>query len=84
MPTELGEMKYLALAQEGLTHQVEGQTLRRKATSTVSCFLYEDVICRYGCIVQIVMDRGDLDSNEAHLFFSKLFPVKDEIYNTCL
>ena len=59
------QMRYLVLAREDLTNQVEGRALRQKTTSVVCKFLLEDVICRYKCIGKIVADRGELDSNKA-------------------
>ena len=72
MPMGLGQMKYLVLAREDLTNQVEGRVLRNKTTSAVCKFLLEDVICRYGCVGKIVVDRGELDTNEAKEFFSRI------------
>ena len=72
MPVGVWQMRYLVLAREDLTNQVEGRALRQKTTSAVCKFLLEDVICRYGCIAKIVADRGELDSNEAEQFFSRM------------
>ena len=60
------------LAREDLTNQVEGQALRTRETLVVCKFLLEDVIYRYGCIGKIVVDRGELDVNEAKEFFSRM------------
>ena len=57
--------KYLVLAREYLTNQIEGRALRSKETSS-------DVICRYGCVGKIVADRGEMDTNEAKEFFSRM------------
>ena len=54
MPTRIGQRKYLVLAQEDLTNQVEDWALRR-----------EEVFCRYGCVGQVIADRGELDSDKA-------------------
>ena len=72
MPVGVWQMRYLVLAREDLTNQVEGRALRQKNTSAVCKFLLENVICRYGCIGKIVADRGELDSNEAEQFFSRM------------
>ena len=72
MPTGVGQMKYLALAREDLSNQVEGRALRRKTSSAICQFLLEEVVTRYGCVGQIIADRGELDSDEAKQFFSKL------------
>ena len=70
MPFGLWQMKYLVLAREDFTNQVEGRALRNKTTSTVCRFLLEEVICRYGCVGKIIADRGELDANEAKELFS--------------
>ena len=71
MPSGRNQMKYLVLAREDLSNQVEGRPLRNKSASTILKFLLEDVICRYGNVGQIVTDRGELDSDEARMFFQR-------------
>ena len=71
MPTRIGQQKYLLLAQEDLSNQVEGRALRKKTSSAVCQFLLEDVFCRYACIGQVVVDRGELNYDEAREFFAK-------------
>ena len=58
MPMGVGQMQYLVLTQEDLTNQVEGRTLQNKMTAAVCRFLIEEVVCRYGCVGNIVADRG--------------------------
>ena len=72
MPLGLWQMSYLVLAREDLTNQVEGQALRNKTTVAVCWFLLEDVICRYGCVGNIVGDRAELDANESKELFSRI------------
>ena len=43
------QKRYLVLAREDLTNQVEGRVLTNKTTTVVCRFLIEDVICRYRC-----------------------------------
>ena len=64
MPMGVGQMKYLVLAREDLTNQVEGCALTNKMTEAVFNFLLEDVVCRYGCVGKIVADRGELDATK--------------------
>ncbi|KAL3686784.1 hypothetical protein R1sor_013093 [Riccia sorocarpa] len=47
MPVGLWQMRYLVLAREDLSNQVEGRALRRNTTEAVCRFLLEDVVCRY-------------------------------------
>ena len=65
----LWQMRYIVLAREDLTNEVEGKALRNKTTKAVCNFLLEEVICRYGCIGKITADRGELDAAEARKFF---------------
>ena len=58
MPTGIGQKKYLVLAREDLTNQVEGRALRRKTCSTVCQFLLEEVFCRYGVVKKTVRKRN--------------------------
>ena len=67
-----GQKRYLVLAREDLTNQVEGRALTNKTTAAICKFLIEDVICRYGCIGKIVVDRGELDAEEAEELFDQL------------
>ena len=62
MPMGEGQKRYLVLAREDLTNQVEGRALTNKTTAAVCRFLIEEVICRYGCVGKIVADRGELDA----------------------
>jgi hypothetical protein len=72
MPNGVGQQKYLALAREDLTNQVEALALQKKTRAAVCQFLLEEVIRWYGCVGQVIVDRGQLDSNEAREFFVKL------------
>ena len=47
MPMGASQKKFLVLAREDLTNQVEGRALRSKTTSAVCQFILEDIICRY-------------------------------------
>ena len=71
MPTGIGQKKYLVLAREDLTNQVEGRALRRKTSSIVCQFLVEEVFCRYGCVGQVIADQGKLNYDEAKELFTK-------------
>ena len=69
MPQGIWQMKYLGLARENLTNQVEGRANRTKTTTMICKFILEDIICRYGCVGKIVVDTFELDSQEACDFF---------------
>jgi transposase InsO family protein len=72
MPLGVRQMRYLVLAREDLTNQVEGRALQNKTTAAVCRFLVEEVVCRYGCVGKIVADRGELDAQEAEELFNRL------------
>jgi hypothetical protein len=72
MPLGVGQMRYLVLAREDLTNQVEGRALQNKTTASMCRFLVEEVVCRYGCVGKIVADRGELDAQEAEELFDRL------------
>jgi hypothetical protein len=72
MPLGVGQMRYLVLAREDLTNQVEGRALQSKTMAAVCRFLIEEVVCKYGCVGKIVADRGELDVQEAEELFDRL------------
>jgi hypothetical protein len=47
MPQGIWQMKYLVLAREDLTDQVEGRAIRMKTTAMICKFILEDIICHY-------------------------------------
>ena len=65
-------MRYLVLAREDPTNEVEGRALTTKTTTAVCKFLIEDVICQYGCVGKIMADCGELDVEEAEELFDRL------------
>ena len=72
MPVGVWQMRYIVLAREDQTNQVEGQALWTKATSGVRKFLLENVICKNGCVDKITTNHGELNADEAHEFFSQI------------
>ena len=71
MPPGIGQNKYLVLAREDLTNQVEGRALRRKTSSILCQFLLEELFYRYGSVGQVLSDQGELNSDEAKELFVK-------------
>jgi hypothetical protein len=72
MPLGVGQMRYLVLAREDLTNQVEGRALQNKTTTGVCQFLIEEVVCWYGCVGKIVADCEELYAQEAEELFDRL------------
>ena len=68
MPTWDG-FKYIVFACDDLSGWVEGKMIKECNSENVSKFLFEDVICRHGCPMRIVMDGGseNLDLTKALL-----------------
>jgi hypothetical protein len=64
-----GRFRYLILAREDVTDWVEGRALHDTKAREWCSFIFEDVICRYGTIRELVADRGELASEEARQFF---------------
>jgi hypothetical protein len=71
MPLGIWGMKHLVLAREELSNFVEGRALRTKGTEGVCRFILEDIVCRYGSIGRIRADRGELNADEAKIFFRR-------------
>ena len=67
-----GQKKLLLLAREDLTNQVEGRALRNKTIVVVCKFFLEDVICQFGSVRKIVVDKGELNADEARELFDCL------------
>ena len=67
-----GLEKYLVLTREDLTNQVEGRALRNKTIVVVCKFFLEDVICQFGSVRKIVVDKGELNADEARELFDCL------------
>jgi hypothetical protein len=57
MPSSNG-YRYLVQARCALTSYVEWAPLRRETERTLSTFVFENIICRWGCLSEIVTDNG--------------------------
>jgi transposase InsO family protein len=68
----VGQMRYLLLAREDLTNEVEGRALPNKTSAGVCRCMIEEVVCRYGCVGKILADRGEYDVQEAEELFDWL------------
>ena len=49
---------FIVFARDDLSGWVEGKALKNANSANVSKFIYEDVICRHGCPLRIVLDGG--------------------------
>ena len=58
MPPAPGGYDFIVFARDDLSGWVEGRAIDDANSYNVAKFIYEDVICRHGCPLRIVMDRG--------------------------
>lgn len=58
MNVESGGFKYFVDARDDLTGWMEAKPLRRKSAQEVASFIFKDIICRFGCIIQMTADNG--------------------------
>ncbi|KAL3689190.1 hypothetical protein R1sor_015499 [Riccia sorocarpa] len=75
MPLGLWGMRYLVLAREDLSNFVEGRALRTKSVEGICRFILEEIVCRYGSVGRLRADRGDMNAEEARIFFQR-FGIK--------
>ena len=57
MPESNG-FKFIVFARDDLSGWVEGRAIRNANSKNVAKFIYEEVICRHGCPLRIVLDGG--------------------------
>ena len=50
--------KYIVAARNALSGAAEGRALTANTAKTVSKFIWEEIICRYGAIGQVTTDNG--------------------------
>lgn len=53
-----GGYKYIVDMRDDLSGWIEARMLASKSSADIAKFIYEDVICRFGCIPQITTDNG--------------------------
>src|SRR5277367_1760875 len=49
---------HITHGQCGMTSWMEGRPLKNENGKTIGIWIFEDIICRWGCIVEIVTDNG--------------------------
>jgi len=57
MPTS-GGFKYIVDLRDDLSGWLEAKMLTRATSKNIAKFLFEDVMCRFGCILQLTTDNG--------------------------
>jgi hypothetical protein len=57
MPKSRDGHKYIVAACDRLTQAAEGRALKRITSVNIAKFIWEDILCRYGWVVQITTDN---------------------------
>ena len=57
MPKAQG-YRYIIAARDDLSGAAEGRKLKRATACTVSQFIFEELLCHYGAIAEIITDNG--------------------------
>jgi hypothetical protein len=55
---ESSGFKYIVQARCSLTHYPEYRALRRETAQTIGDWIYQDLLCRWGALSEIVTDNG--------------------------
>ena len=49
---------YIVAAKDDLSGNSEGRRLRKKTSEAMACFFWEEILCRYGAIGEVITDNG--------------------------
>ena len=71
MGTREAQMKYIVLAREDLINQDDEMALRNKTITVVCKFHFGDVMWQNECVGIIIVDREELNANDAREVFHK-------------
>ncbi len=53
-----GQYKYIVQGRCSMSHYPEFRCLRRETARTIGEWIFEDILCRWGALVEIVTDNG--------------------------
>ncbi|OAE26883.1 hypothetical protein AXG93_3554s1010 [Marchantia polymorpha subsp. ruderalis] len=68
--------RYILVATDYATKMVEARATRRDDAATVAAFLFESIITRYGCPLELVSDRGTHFLNQIIEDLTQHFHIK--------
>ncbi|MCO5558434.1 hypothetical protein L7F22_012017 [Adiantum nelumboides] len=68
--------KYFVMATCYVSKWVEAKELPNNTAKSTAWFLYEHIICRYGCPIEIVADQGTHFINDTIEILTELFSIK--------
>src|SRR6266540_1414801 len=73
------ENKYIVVAIDYFTKYLEAKALTNANAKSVANFIYEDIICRYGCSRKIISDRGTHFNNQVIEKLFERFKIKHNL-----
>ncbi|MCO5563575.1 hypothetical protein L7F22_017220 [Adiantum nelumboides] len=62
---------------------VEAKALPNNTTKSIAWFLYEHIICRYGCPIELVSDQGTHFINDTVEILTEIFSIKHHKSTLC-
>jgi hypothetical protein len=71
MPKGKGGMKFLLQAVKPAIGWPEARAARKNNLATWAMFIYEDLICRFGCVPYCIIDNGSEFQGAAKILFKK-------------
>ena len=68
--------RYVVLSIDFFSKYPEGKALKKADATTITQFLYEDIVCRHGVPVELTSDRGTEFCNELVTALTQTFHIK--------